>query len=276
VIDALEGALRESRTFLEKMLPSLPQVGIILGTGLSSLADEVSVQLSIPYRDIPHFPSSTVETHAGNLMVGTWGTHEIAVLQGRAHYYEGYTLQEVVFPVRTLRAMGASTLIITNAAGGLDPEFVPGDIMIIADHINFIGENPLRGPNVASLGGRFPSMHEPYSKSLMGKVSSIADRMGISLRKGVYVGVQGPSLETAAETRFLRMIGADAVGMSTVPEVIAAVHAGMDVLGLSVISNVNIPDSLCPATLEEVVANVRKAQPQLARLIGGVLARLQG
>ena len=274
-MENIESALNETKSFLDKRLPFTPRIGVILGTGLSSLVDKVSVELSIPYRKIPHFPFSTVETHSGNLMLGTWNTHQIAILQGRVHYYEGYTLQEVTFPVRTLRKLGVSTLIITNAAGGLDPNFVSGDIMVITDHINLLGENPLRGPNVDSLGGRFPSMNEPYSKDLLAKVSIAAEALGINLQKGVYVGVQGPSLETAAETRFLRMIGANAVGMSTVPEVIAAVHAEMDVLGLSVISNVNIPDSLGPATLEEVVANVKKAEPRLARLIGGFLDRLQ-
>jgi purine-nucleoside phosphorylase len=274
-MDTFEKALQETKSFLDKRLPFLPQIGVILGTGLSSLVDEVSVQESIPYQEIPHFPSSTVETHSGNLILGSWNAHQIAVLQGRVHYYEGYTLQEVTFPVRALRKIGVSTLIITNAAGGLDPNFVSGDIMAITDHINLLGENPLRGPNVDSLGGRFPSMNEPYSKDLIAEAGSVAEMLGIKLQKGVYVGVQGPSLETAAETRFLRTIGADAVGMSTVPEVIAAVHAGMDVMGLSVISNVNIPESIGPATLEEVVANVKKAEPNLAGLIGGVLDRLQ-
>ena len=215
-----------------------------------------------------------METEFGNLLFGTWNNRQVVTLQGRVHYYEGYSLQEVVFPVRLMNRIGVSTIIITNAAGGLDPSFSPGEIMVLTDHINLIGGNPLRGPNVESLGLRFPSMNAPYSGELINKVQSSAEEMGIVLRAGVYVALPGPSLETPAETRFLRMIGADAVGMSTVPEVIAAVHAGMNVLGLSIISNVNIPESPAPASLEEVVANVFKAGPDLVRLIGRVLEKM--
>ncbi|MBN2468669.1 MAG: purine-nucleoside phosphorylase [Deltaproteobacteria bacterium] len=259
--------LHEAHTFLKEHVHSASAIGIVLGTGLPSLGDRVAKRVTIPYREIPHFPVSTVETHSGNLIVGSWGGHEVVVLQGRAHYYEGYSLRKVTFPVRVLRMLGVSVLIITNAAGGLDPDYAPGDIMMITDHINLIGDNPLRGENDDDMGVRFPSMNEPYSKALLLTAEKAEQELGLTLRRGVYVAVPGPSLETAAETRFLRGIGADAVGMSTVPEVIAAVHAGMKVVGFSVIANVNIPESLTPAPIEEVIATVRKAESRLVNLI---------
>jgi purine-nucleoside phosphorylase len=272
----LEHALAEAGAFLHQRIASVPQVAIILGTGLSPLGDRFAVPLRIPYAEIPHFPVSTVESHQGTLAVGSWQGREVALLQGRVHYYEGYSLQEITFPVRVLRKLGASLLVVTNAAGGLNPAFAPGDLMAITDHLNLMGDNPLRGENLGSLGIRFPSMHEPYRRRLIGLVEKAAHDLGISLRAGVYAAVSGPSMETAAETRFLRMIGADAVGMSTVPEVIAAVHAGMEVVGISVIANVNNPENLAPALLEDVLATVRRAEPALLRLIGGFLARLDG
>ena len=270
----VEQFLSEAREFLHDKIPFLPKVCIILGTGLSSLAERIAIKARIPYGEIPHFPLSTVETHTGNVLFGCWGGREIAVLQGRVHYYEGYSLQEVTFPVRVMARLGLSTLIITNAAGGLNPEFSPGEMMVITDHISLMGDNPLRGSNVESLGSRFPSMHEAYSGQLAAEILRAADEGEIPLRQGVYAGVPGPSLETPAEIKFLRMIGADAVGMSTVPEVIAAVHAGISVLGISVISNVSVPGSFSPASLEEVVANVRKALPDLAFLLERFLSRL--
>jgi purine-nucleoside phosphorylase len=270
----IKAALHEATAFLERKIPFTPPTGIILGTGLSSLGETIVVKTRIPYQEIPFFPVSTVESHTGNLVFGLWKEHEVVVLEGRVHYYEGYTLQEVTFPIRVMRALGISTLVITNAAGGLDPGFSAGELMVITDHINLIGDNPLRGPNVEKLGDRFPSMHEPYCPHLIQKTEDAARERGIVLRKGVYVAVPGPSLETPAETRFLRMIGADAVGMSTVPEVIVAVHAGIKVLGLSIIANVNRPEALAPAPLEEVIATVQKAKPSLIRLIEGFLDRL--
>ncbi len=267
-------ALREATAFLERKIPFTPSIGIILGTGLSSLGEKIAVKTMIPYQEIPFFPVSTVESHTGKLVCGLWKERAVMVLEGRTHYYEGYTLQEVTFPIRVMRMLGISTLIITNAAGGLDPGFSAGELMVITDHINFIGDNPLRGPNVESLGDRFPSMNAPYCLQLIQKTEDAARERGIVLRKGVYVAVQGPSLETPAETRFLRMIGADAVGMSTVPEVIVAVHAGIKVLGLSIIANVNRPEALAPAPLEEVIAFVQKAKPNLISLIEGFLDHL--
>ena len=274
-MEGIEKSLDEASAFLNKKTPFVPKVGIILGTGLSSFVEKISVKLTIPYREIPCFPISTVETHSGNLIFATWKTHEIVILQGRVHYYEGYSMHEIAFPVRVLRKLGLSILIITNAAGGLNPGFSPADLMVITDHINLIGDNPLRGPNIKSLGVRFPAMNEPYSKDLIIKIASTAEKLGIILRRGIYVAVQGPSLETPAETRFLRMIGGDAVGMSTVPEVIAAVHAGIKVVGISIISNVNIPEALTPTSLEDVVVNVQKAEPDFIRLLEGFLERME-
>jgi len=272
--DNLEVLLKEAINFLEKKIPFLPKVGIVLGTGFSELAKKFTIQLKLPYREIPHFPVPTVESHSGNLIFGFRNGKEVAVLEGRVHYYEGYSLNEVVFPIRVLRKLGVSTLILTNAAGGLNPDFLPGEIMVIVDHINLIGDNPLRGPNLEDLGERFPSLHEPYCRKLIKKVEEIAQEQKISLRKGVYVAVAGPSLETAAEIRFIRMIGGDAVGMSTVPEVIAAIHAGIKVLALSLISNVNRPEALAPAPLKEVIQTVQNSLPILGNLIDGLLARL--
>ena len=269
----LKVALHETTVFLEKKIPFIPPIGIILGTGLSSLGETIAVKARIPYQEIPFFPVPTVESHTGNLVCGLWEEQEVMVLEGRPHYYEGYSLQEITFPIRVMRTLGISTLVITNAAGGLNPGFSAGELMVITDHINLIGDNPLRGPNVENLGDRFPSMHEPYCPHLIQKTEDAARERGIVLRKGVYVAVPGPSLETPAETRFLRMIGADAVGMSTVPEVIVAVHAGIKVLGLSIIANVNRPEALAPAPLEEVIATVQKAKPNIISLIEGVLER---
>jgi purine-nucleoside phosphorylase len=265
-------ALHKATAFLEKKIPFTPPLGIILGTGLSSLGEEtIAVKTRIPYQEIPFFPVSMVESHTGNLVCGMWKEHKVMILEGRTHYYEGYTLQEVTFPIRVMRTLGISTLVITNAAGGLNPGFSAGELMVITDHINLIGDNPLRGLHDEIFGERFPSMNEPYCSYLIQKTEEAARERGIVLRKGVYVAVQGPSLETPAETRFLRMIGADAVGMSTVPEVIVAVHAGIKVLGLSIIANVNRPDALAPAPLEEVIGTVQSAKPNLINLIEGFL-----
>ncbi|HOC38875.1 MAG TPA: purine-nucleoside phosphorylase [Thermodesulfobacteriota bacterium] len=270
----IDEALLEAADYLRCRIPFEPTVAIVLGTGLSSCAEGFVADVIIPYRDIPHFPLATVETHLGNLLFGAWRHQRVVILQGRVHYYEGYSLADVVFPVRLMKMIGAKSLIVTNAAGGLDPSYSAGDIMIISDHINLIGQNPLRGPNVESLGVRFPSMHQPYSRSLITRAAESAGRQQIPFHIGVYVAVSGPSLETPAETRFLRMIGGDAVGMSTVPEVIAAVHGQMEVLGLSVISNVNIPETLAPAPLEDIIMTVRNAGSRIVRIIEGVLERL--
>lgn len=249
-------------------------VAIILGTGLGGLANEIAVEQVIEYGELPNFPLSTVETHTGRLLCGTLAGRTVIAMQGRFHAYEGYSLQQVTFPVRVLRALGAETLIVSNACGGMHPLWAPGDLMLIADHINLLGDNPLIGPNDEALGPRFPDMSEPYSAALRDLAREVAVAQGIPLREGVYVAVQGPNLETRAEYRFLRGIGADVVGMSTVPEVIVAVHGGMRVLGLSIITDQCLPDALAPAHLAEIIAVAKRAEPKLSAVVRGVLARL--
>jgi purine-nucleoside phosphorylase len=246
---------------------------IILGTGLGGLAAEIAIEQVIEYRDLPNFPLSTVESHQGRLLCGTIGAKTVIAMQGRFHRYEGYSLQQVTFPVRVLRALGATTLIVSNACGGMHPLWQPGDLMLIADHINLLGDNPLIGPNDETLGPRFPDMSEPYDAGLRALARQVATEAGLTLREGVYVAVQGPNLETRAEYRFLRGIGADVVGMSTVPEVIVAVHGGMRVLGLSIITDQCLPDALEPASLDKIIAVARRAEPGLAAVVKGVLAR---
>jgi len=252
----------------------VPDVAIILGTGLGALANEVSVETRVPYGEIPGFPLSTVESHAGQLLVGTLAGRRVAAMQGRFHRYEGYSLEQIALPVRVLRRLGARTLVVSNACGGMHPLWSPGDLMLIADHINLLGDNPLVGPNDDTLGPRFPDMSQPYDAALRAVAREVALARGITLREGVYVAVTGPNLETRAEYRMLRALGADVVGMSTVPEVIAAVHLGMRVLGVSIITDQCLPDALAPASVEQIIAVARSAEPRLSALIRGVLERL--
>ena len=251
-----------------------PAAGIILGTGLGGLAREIDVAATVDYADIPGFPLSTVESHAGRLLCGTLGGRPVVAMQGRFHRYEGYSLQQVTFPVRVLRALGAKTLIVSNACGGMRQEWTPGDLMVIADHINLLGDNPLVGENDDRLGVRFPDMSAPYDAELRALAHAIATEQGTVLREGVYVAVTGPNLETRAEYRMLRAIGADVVGMSTVPEVIVAVQGGMRVLGLSIITDQCIPETLVPAELATIIATAGRAEPRLTALVRGVLERL--
>ena len=251
-----------------------PDVAIVLGTGLGGLAAEIAVEATVPYEDIPGFPVSTVESHSGRLLIGTLGGMSVVAMQGRLHRYEGYTLHHVTFPVRVLQALGADTLIVSNACGGMNPWWQSGDLMLIADHINFLGDNPLIGANDDRLGDRFPDMSAPYDEPLRDLARSVAAEQGIVLREGVYVAVAGPNLETRAEYRMLRALGADVVGMSTVPEVIVARHAGMRVLGLSIITDLCLPDALEPALLETIIATAARAEPRLTALVCGVLDRL--
>ena len=251
-----------------------PDAAIILGTGLGALAREIEVEVAIDYADISGFPLSTVESHAGRLLCGTLGGRTVVAMQGRFHRYEGYTLQQVTFPVRVLRALGAERLIVSNACGGMHPLWAPGDLMLIADHINLLGDNPLVGPNDDSLGPRFPDMSAPYDAALRDLARAVAAEERIALREGVYVAVAGPNLETRAEYRMLRALGADVVGMSTVPEVIVAVHGGMRVLGLSIVTDQCLPDALEPATLDRILAVANGAEPKLTAIVRGVLARL--
>ncbi len=251
-----------------------PDVALILGTGLGGLAKEIDTAAVIEYTDIPGFPVSTVESHAGRLLAGTLGGRKVIAMQGRFHRYEGYTMQQIVFPVRVMRAMGAGTLIVSNACGGMNPLWAPGQLLLIADHINLLGDNPLIGPNDPELGPRFPDMSAVYDDTLRETARRVALKLGIRLNEGVYVAVTGPNLETKAEYRFLRAIGADVVGMSTVPEVIAAVHCGMKVLGLSIITDQCLPDALEPADVETIIATAARAEPDLTMLVRGVLEEL--
>lgn len=251
-----------------------PQVAVILGTGLGALADELEAGSAIPYADIPGFPVATVETHAGRLLLGSLGGKRVVMMQGRFHRYEGYTLQQIAFPVRVLRALGATTLVVSNVSGGMHPLWATGDLVLISDHINLLGDNPLVGPNDDAQGPRFPDMSAAYDPELRALARHVALERRIQLREGVYVAVPGPNLETRAEYRMLRALGADVVGMSTVPEVITAVHGGMRVLGLSIITDNCLPDALEPTSVEKIIAVARAAEPQLAAVVRGVLERL--
>jgi len=251
-----------------------PNVGLVLGTGLGDLIARMENQLTISYSDIPHFPRSSVESHAGHMVIGTLAGKSVVALQGRVHAYEGLSTVEVTFPIRLLRFLGVKILILTNAAGGLNTQFAPGNIMAVTDHINMTGMNPLVGPNLDEFGERFPDMTHAYDEDLLELARSAALEEKIHLQSGVYVSVLGPSMETPAETRMLRMIGADAVGMSTVSEVIVGVHAGLRILVISAITNVNRPDCMEPAPLETIIANAGAAGTKIARVIEGVLSLL--
>ena len=251
-----------------------PDVALILGTGLGALGREIAVRATIDYSDIPGFPLSTVESHAGRLLCGTLGGKTVIAMQGRFHRYEGYSLQQVTFPVRVLQALGAETLVVSNACGGMNPLWAAGDLMLISDHINMLGDNPLVGQNDDRLGPRFPDMSAPYDPALRALARDVAIEQRLTLREGVYVAVAGPNLETRAEYRMLRALGADVVGMSTVPEVIVAVHGGMRVLGLSIVTDQCLPDALEPASLEKILAVAGDAEPKLTALVRGVLERL--
>lgn len=262
--------------FLRDRVKEPPEVLIQLGTGLGELTRAMQVDCTLAYEDIPYFPRSTVVSHAGNLAIGRLGGKRVAILQGRFHFYEGYSARETAFPIRVLALLGAKTAIITNASGGLNPAYRPGTLMVFADHINLLGDNPLRGPNIDAWGPRFLDLSTPYAPELRQLALSLAGRLGLAeTTSGVYVCIPGPSLETPAETRFLRMIGADAVGMSSVPEILTALHAGMRVLGLSVVANVNDPDHFQPILIDEIIAAARKAEPRLQQLIITLLSELQ-
>ena len=251
-----------------------PRVGVVLGTGLGDFADALEPEAVVPFAEIPHFPVSTVESHAGELHLGRLGGRPVAVLKGRVHYYEGYAMREVAFPVRVLRALGCGTLVVTNAVGGMNPDMAPGSIVVTTDHINLMGDNPLIGPNDDELGPRFPDMSEPYARPLVALAERVALELAIPLQRGVLVAVPGPNLETAAEYRFLRWIGADIVGMSLVPETITAVHGGQRVLAFNVVTDACLPDALKPATLPEILAVAGRTAPVLIRLVTEVIRRL--
>jgi len=254
--------------------PLVPEVGVVLGTGLGGLAREIAVEAEMPYQQIPGFPLSTVETHAGKLLLGRLAGRPVVAMQGRFHRYEGYDLQQVTFPVRVMHALGARTLVVSNACGGMNPLWSPGDLVLLSDHINLLGDNPLVGPNDARLGPRFPDMSAPYDPELRALARGLALELGIVLREGVYVAVAGPNLETRAEYRMLRALGADVVGMSTVPEVIVAGHQGVRTVGISIITDQCLPDALEPADIGRIIETAGRAEPQLTRLITALVERL--
>ncbi|SYZ72127.1 Purine nucleoside phosphorylase 1 [Candidatus Zixiibacteriota bacterium] len=270
----LKTMINEAASFIRTKTTLSPEIGIILGTGLGSLADGIEIAAKVDYGTIPHFPVSTVESHAGRLLFGSLQGKKVVAMQGRFHYYEGYSLQQVTFPVRVMKELGIKTLIVSNACGGLNPLFNRGDIMIITDHINLLGNNPLIGPNDNSVGDRFPDMYNCYDKDLVKLAEQVALEQKLPVKKGVYVSVAGPNLETAAEYRFLRAIGADVVGMSTVPEVIAARHQHTKVLAFSIITDMGLPDALTACSLDEIIATANKAEPKLRELIAGCVAKL--
>lgn len=269
-LSPLRQQINESLAIIRSKTSMKPEIGIILGTGLGGLVKEIEVETILDYGSIPHFPIATVETHQGKLIFGMLAGKRVVAMQGRFHYYEGYTMQQITFPVRVMSqkaGLGVKTLLMSNAAGGLNPLFRAGNLMIITDHINLSGDNPLIGKNDDSLGPRFPDMSEPYSRKLIALAEQLALENKIPVQKGVLVSVPGPNLETRAEYRFLRWAGADAVGMSTIPECIVANHMGMDVVAISVITDECFPDSLKPALLEEIVAVANAAEPKLTTLM---------
>ena len=263
--------VEECVQFIGPRLTAPPEWGIILGTGQGLWETRLEGGGGLPYSELPHFPPATSPSHTGRLGWGQLSGKEVMLCQGRFHAYEGYSLRQVTFPVRVMARLGVKTLVVTNAAGGLNPLFKAGDLMLICDHINLIGDNPLAGDNIDAWGPRFPDLSQAYDLPLREKAEAVARRLGFVLRQGVYVAVKGPSLETPAETRFLRQIGADAVGMSTVPEVITAVHAGLRVMGISVLSNLNLPDAMAPIAIEAILDTVARAEPHLVELLLGVI-----
>jgi purine-nucleoside phosphorylase len=270
----LKRRISEARKYVKSKTSIKPDVAIILGTGLGGLSRQIKRAVRIPYKDIPHFPVSSVIGHSGELVVGTLSGKKVVAMNGRSHFYEGYTMQEVTFPLRVMKYLGAKTLVVSNAVGGMNPFHKRGDIVIIADHINLMGDNPLIGPNDDSIGTRFPDMSEPYSRKLIDLAEKIAIGQKTKVHRGVFVAVAGPNLETAAEYRFLRGIGADTVGMSTVPEVLVARHMEMKVLGFSIVTDLCLPDALGPADHIEIMKCAQKAEPKLTAIVKEVLRKL--
>ncbi|RYY10975.1 MAG: purine-nucleoside phosphorylase [Chitinophagaceae bacterium] len=266
--------IQETTSYIKSVYSGRPLVGVVLGSGLGNFASGIKIDKEINYNDIPNFPVSTVEGHQGKLIFGELGGKHIVAMAGRFHYYEGYTVQEVVFPIRVMKAMGVETLLISNAAGGVDPSFRVGDLMVITDHISLATSNPLLGKNLDALGPRFPDMSEPYSKQLIKKAEQISDDLDIPLRSGVYFGVTGPTFETRAEYQMIRILGGDAVGMSTVQEVIAAVHLGMKVFAISVITDIGIREEENVITHEEVLMAAREAEPKLTMIFQRLIEKI--
>jgi purine-nucleoside phosphorylase len=273
-MNELRHHINETLLFIRRNYKSDSEVGVVLGTGLGDLVREIEVSVELSYQDIPHFPVSTVESHEGKLIFGRLAGKHVVAMQGRFHYYEGYTMQQITFPIRVMKFLGIKTLVISNAAGGMNPLYRKGDIMIMDDHINLLGDNPLIGPNDDELGPRFPDMSEPYSKRLIELAEQIALQEQMKLRRGIYVAVSGPNLETRAEYRFLRGIGADVVGMSTIPEVIVARHMDIEVFGISVVTDECFPDALQPADVPDIIRTANEAQPRLTLLMKRLIENL--
>ena len=274
-MDNLKDRIDTVVDFIKSKTSLQPEIAIILGTGLGGLVKEIDIETVIPYEEIPDFPVSTIEFHKGKLILGKLGGKTVLAMQERFHFYEGYDLKQITFPVRVMKFLGASILLVSNACGGMNPLFRPGDIMIMSDHINLLGGNPLVGPNDDSIGPRFPDMSEAYSKELIELAENVAMEQNIKVQKGVYVAWSGPCLETPAEYRFLRLIGADVVGMSTVPEVIVAVHMGMKVLGLSVVTDQCFPDCLEPVNIQKIIKTAEQAEPKLTSIMKKVVEKMQ-
>lgn len=270
----LTSKINDTLNVIQKLTKDEYPVGIILGTGLGGLVNEIKIKHSIEYDDLPHFPLSTVESHHGKLIFGKIEDNNVVAMQGRFHFYEGYSMQQITYPVRVMKYLGVKTLLVSNACGGMNPIYKRGDIMIMADHINLLGDNPLIGKNEDELGPRFPDMSEPYSYDLIKIAEDVALENKIKVQKGVYVAVPGPNLETKAEYRFLRAIGADVVGMSTIPENIVANHMGFKVLGFSIVTDECFPDNLQPARLEEIIATAMKAEPKMTLIMKEVIKRI--
>ncbi len=266
--------LDEAVAFIKKQVSFEPKIGIILGTGLGSLVDGIEMVDTVGYDKIPHFPVSTVESHAGRLLFGNLRGKKVVCMQGRFHFYEGYSFQQIAFPVRVMKALGMETLIVSNAAGGMNPNFRPGDIMLIKDHINFFPGNPLIGPNDDKWGDRFPDMYEVYNRKYIDLAKQVALEQKLRLQEGVYVGLTGPCLETAAEYRMFRGFGADAVGMSTVPEVLAAHHQHSKILAFSIITDMGLPDNMHPCSLDDVIGTASRTEPKLRDLIAGCVEKM--
>ncbi|MCK4857579.1 MAG: purine-nucleoside phosphorylase [candidate division Zixibacteria bacterium] len=271
----LRTMINEAVAFIRSQSDLRPEVGIILGTGLGALAKRIDRVATIPYDQIPHFPISTVETHAGRLILGKLEGRNVVGMQGRFHYYEGYPMEQVTFPVRVMKELGIAALVVCNASGGLNPQFAVSDMVLITDHINLQITNPLIGPNHDDLGPRFPDMYSCYDPDLIELTENIALQLGFKLHRGVYVAVVGPCLETPAEYRMLRILGGDIVGMSTVPEVIVARHQGTKVLGLSIITDMGLPDAMGPMNMEHIIAAAHKTEPMLTELVAKVVERME-
>jgi purine-nucleoside phosphorylase len=273
-VRGLYDKIEAAKQHVRQLTATKPRFGLILGTGLGGMAESIETEVKIPYSDIPNFVTSTSIGHEGNLIIGKLGGREVVAMQGRLHYYEGYSMQEVTFPLRVMQALGAQWLVMSNAVGGMNPHLDRGDIVVITDHLNLMGDNPLIGWNDERLGDRFPDMSEPYSLAGRDLVETIALAEKITVRRAVIASVAGPNLETAAEYRFLRRIGADVVGMSMVPETLVAVHGGMKVLGLATVTDICLPDSLEQANLEEIIAIAGSAEPKLTRLVTEFVKRI--